>query len=113
MKFIIKELDESNVRDVIDFEFDSEREVDSRLILGLENNRLTYTTINISPYTKRYPPDEFDYSAILQDPEKTAFIAYVEDQVAGQLILRRNWNAFANGSTKGRWSCVRNWRTFT
>ena len=95
MDFIIKELDESVIRDVIDCKFDGEREVDSKLILSLENNRLTYTPINVSPYMKRYPPDEFDYDAILKDPEKTAFIAYVDGRVAGQIILRRNWNLFA------------------
>ena len=61
MNFIIKELDESSIPDVLNCKFDTEREVNSKLLLSLENNRLTYSITDIPPFTKRYPPDEFDY----------------------------------------------------
>ena len=93
MQFVIKELDSSLVKDLhrIDEEFD----IESRLVLHLENGRLTYTTVNIPPKKKRYPPDDFDYTTYPDNPEKTAFLAYVDGQIAGQLILRLNWNRFS------------------
>ena len=93
MEFIIKELDENIVKDL--HRCNSEFVIDSKLVLHYENDRLTYTTVSLPAYTKRYPPDEIDYTAYVNNPEKTAFIAYVVGQVAGQLILRRNWNRFA------------------
>jgi ribosomal protein S18 acetylase RimI-like enzyme len=44
---------------------------------------------------KHYEPDNLDYSEYIGSPEKTAFLAYVDGQVVGQLLLRRSWNKFA------------------
>ena len=93
MEFVIKELDSSLVKDIhrIDDEFD----IDSKFVLHLEDNRLSYTTVSIPHKTKRYPPDDFDYSTYPDDPEKGVFLAYVDGQIAGELLLRINWNKFA------------------
>ena len=93
MDFIIKELDISIVKDIhrIDDEFD----IDSRLVLQLEDNQLSYTIVNVPPEKKRYPPDDFDYTTYPDDPEKGVFLAYVDGRVAGELLLRLNWNRFA------------------
>ena len=93
MKFIIKELDNNMVRDI--HKVDNEFDIVSRLVLCLENGCLSYTTVGVSPEKKRYPPDEVDYTTYVDNPEKAVFLAYVDGQVAGELILRRNWNKFA------------------
>jgi ribosomal protein S18 acetylase RimI-like enzyme len=93
MEFVIRELDQSIVRDLN--RCNSEFVVDSKLILRFENNRLCYTTVSVPEYTKRYAPETVDYSAYVGNPEKTAYLAYVDGQVAGQIVLRRNWNRFA------------------
>ena len=93
MDFIIKELDDRLLKDL--HQIDEEFDIDSKLVLQLDNDELTYKTVNIPHRTKRYPPDDFDYTTYPDNPEKTAFLAYVSDQVAGQLILRVNWNRFA------------------
>ena len=93
MDFIIKELDGSLVKDL--HQIDEEFDIDSKLILQLDNNKLTYTTISIPHRKKRYAPDDFDYSTYPDNPEKTAFLAYVGGQVAGQLILHKHWSRFA------------------
>ena len=93
MNFIIKELDSSMVKDI--HQVDNEFDIVSKLVLRLEDNRLSYTTVSIPPKKKRYPPDDFDYTTYPDDPEKTAFLAYVDGQVAGQLILHIHWNRFA------------------
>ena len=93
MKHIIKELDHSLVKDI--HRIDNKTDIDSKLILHLDDNRLSYTTVNVPHTTKRFPHDDFEYTTYPDDPEKTAFLAYVDGQVAGELILRKNWNRFA------------------
>ena len=88
--FIIKELDKSLLKDIsrINNEFD----IDSKLIVSLDNDCLTYTTVSVPYHTKRLSQDEYDYTGYPDDPEKTAFLAYVSDRVAGELVMRKNWN---------------------
>ncbi len=93
MEFVIRELDSSIVKDI--HQVDDEFDIVSKLVLRLEDGRLSYTTVSIPPKTKRYPPDDFDYATYVDNPEKTVFLAYVDGQVVGQIILRRNWNRFA------------------
>jgi streptothricin acetyltransferase len=93
MEIVIKELNESIVRDI--HRVDNEFEIVSKLVLHLKDGRLSYTTVSIPPKKKRYPPDDYDYTPYVNNPEKTAFLAYIEGQVAGELILHRHWNKFA------------------
>ncbi len=90
---IIKELDAGSVKDL--HQIDEEFVIDSRLVLKLENKLITFTIVSIPPYTKHYPPDDFNYSTYVNNPDKTAFLAYSDGRIAGQLILSRHWNAFA------------------
>jgi len=91
--FIIKELDDSIVKDL--HTIDEEFVIDARLELKYENHQLTYEPVPVAPRTKRYPPDDYNYTAYINNPDKTAFLAYSGNRVAGQLILHRHWNAFA------------------
>lgn len=36
-----------------------------------------------------------DYASYIDNPEKTVFFAYIDEQLTGQIILRKNWNGFA------------------
>ncbi len=92
--FIIKELDKSIVKDL--HQIDEEFVIDARLVLKLdENNRLSYDIVSVPPHTKRYSPDDYDYTTYVNNSEKTAFLAYVDGRVTGQLILHHHWNNFA------------------
>jgi ribosomal protein S18 acetylase RimI-like enzyme len=44
---------------------------------------------------KRYEQDDVDYSTYMNIPERTIFLAHVGEKVAGQIILRKNWNKYA------------------
>jgi streptothricin acetyltransferase len=70
--------------------------IDSRAVLYYDNSHLSYTTIPVPAYRKKYEPEtpEF-YSDCIDNPDKVGFIAYIDNQVVGQLILRRSWNRFA------------------
>jgi streptothricin acetyltransferase len=45
-------------------------------------------------YEKRYSDDEADYSEYIGSPDKVVFMAYIGNQCAGQIRLRRNWNKY-------------------
>ena len=93
MEVVIKELDERNVGDI--GTCDGEFTVDSKLVLHAENNEIRYTTISVPSFKKRYRQDEVDYAAYVDHPDKTAFLAYVNGQMAGHIILRKYWNRYA------------------
>ena len=93
MEIIISEIDKSSIKALN--KCDSAFVVDSRLILHYENGRLSYTVASMPKYTKRYEPQNLDYSTYINNPEKTAFIAYADSKPIGQIIIRKNWNRFA------------------
>lgn len=93
MEITVRELDEQNLSDV--GRCDGEFVVDSRLVLHVEDGEIAYSTVPVPRYRKRYPPEDVDPAAFLVDLRKTIFLAYVEGQIAGQIILRESWNRFA------------------
>jgi streptothricin acetyltransferase len=93
MEFVIRELDDSIVKDIN--KCDSAFVVDSKIVPRYENGQVGSTVVSVPGYVKRYEPDSLDYTSYIGNPEKTAYLAYIDGEVAGQLILRRNWNRFA------------------
>jgi streptothricin acetyltransferase len=69
--------------------------VETKLRLHAMDEVLTYSSVPAHPFLKRYPPDQLEYSNYIDNPEKTIFLAYLDEQLAGQIILRKNWNGYA------------------
>lgn len=93
MELVIKELDEINLKDV--GQVDDEFVIDSQLMLHAENNQTHYTIVDRPLTKKRYDQDEVDYAAYLDQPDRRVYLAYVDGTVAGQIVLRQNWNNYA------------------
>jgi ribosomal protein S18 acetylase RimI-like enzyme len=93
MTIIVCELNEQNIQDVN--KCDGTFTVDSKIILQAEKDDIRYTVVSVLPYQKRYPSDEIDYTTYLAKPDKTIYFAYMDRQLAGQIILRKNWNQYA------------------
>ncbi len=93
MNITIQQLNEQNFCDVN--RCDGTFTVDSRLVIHAENDVILYTVVSVPPYQKRYPAEELDYPAYLNHPDKAIFFAHAEGQLAGQVILRKNWNHYA------------------
>ena len=93
MKITIQKLDERNFHDLN--RCDGTFTVKSRLVVHTENDAIHYTVVDVPPYQKRYPTEVIDYTTYLTHPDKAIFLAYVDGQLAGQLILRENWNRYA------------------
>ena len=63
--------------------------------MNVENDQIRYKVMKMPATRKRYGKDDIDYATYIGDPETTVFLAYIEKQIAGQIILRKNWNNYA------------------
>ena len=93
MNLSLQPLDEHNLRDVN--RCDNTFTVDSRLVLQAEDAVIRYTVVAVPPYQKRYPVEALDYTPYLTDPDKAIFFAKADGRLAGQVIVRKNWNHYA------------------
>lgn len=93
MEIIIREITQDTIQHVN--QCDSSFTVDSKLVLSAENSRISYTIVDIPTYLKQYQPDEGDYSKYVSNPDKTIFLAYVNNEPAGQVRIMKYWNGYA------------------
>ncbi|HVN15366.1 MAG TPA: GNAT family N-acetyltransferase [Anaerolineales bacterium] len=93
MNIIIHELSEQNIQVVN--RFDNTFLINSKLILRVESGMISYEVVDVPPYEKIYPYDEIDPHSYLNNPERTIFFAYADNEPAGQIRLKKNWNEYA------------------
>lgn len=89
----IKALDPFNLSDA--GQCDGMFLVDNKLVLSVENDIIHYTIASTPPYEKQYPSEETDWSQYIANPDKAVFLAYIEERIAGQIILSHHWNHYA------------------
>ncbi|SDY88574.1 MULTISPECIES: GNAT family N-acetyltransferase [unclassified Bacillus (in: firmicutes)] len=100
MDIVIRKLE---LEDLNEFpEIDDSFTVDSKLVLSLGaiNQQIEYTVQEIPSYEKNYSDDiykgdEIDYSEYVNNPDQIIFLAVMNHQIIGMIILKRNWNGFA------------------
>jgi ribosomal protein S18 acetylase RimI-like enzyme len=93
MKINICKMDHQNFQDLN--QCDGMFTVASQLVLNIENGKLGYNIVSVSPYEKRYPIDEINASDYINNPEKVVFFAYADGELAGQIRILKWWNAYA------------------
>ncbi|CAG7628139.1 GNAT family N-acetyltransferase [Paenibacillus allorhizosphaerae] len=99
MDIVITELNADNVKEIqpIDDGFI----VDCRLVLSVENDRISYTIEQIPSYEKRYADDpdraeeDSDYSEYLHRPDRVIYLAFADHRFAGLIQLKKHWNNYA------------------
>jgi ribosomal protein S18 acetylase RimI-like enzyme len=69
--------------------------VEAELHLHAESGQIRTTLHPVTPYVKSYPPDELDPVSYADSPDKAGFLAYVDGESAGQILLREYWNGYA------------------
>ena len=69
--------------------------VEAELCLAAEDGRISYTVQPVTPYEKRYGPEVHDAQAYTSKPDHAAWLAYVDGQLAGQILVHENWNRLA------------------
>lgn len=95
MNLTIQEVNENNLQDVCGFP--SRLKVDSILMPIFQNGQMIYEIQNLSAsYEKTYPEEDEMNESYLSDSNKTAFLAYVEGELAGQVLLEKYWNQYAH-----------------
>lgn len=90
--FHILRLDAAHLGDV--FHADSQFLITRRLLPLADETGLSYRIVPCPPRAKSYEPEEIDISSYLDDPDRAIYLAYAQDQLAGQIILRKYWNAY-------------------
>ena len=93
MNIIIEEINPHNAKDLNTV--DNRFSVVGRLACFIEDDQINYKVVKTPEHEKRYRVDQFDVTTYKDDPDKTILLAYVDGQIAGQIILRRNWNNYA------------------
>lgn len=93
MHFDIREINEENSGNTNKYK--SEFIVESKLDLYMVNNEVKYTIVPVSAYKKVYEEDDIDSSDCIKNKNKTIYFAYVNDEIAGQIILKKYWNNYA------------------
>ncbi len=93
MKITIREMDESSSQSIK--KYGSSFEVTSKLVLHAENGKIRYTVVHVPPYTKQYGAERVDPDTYIASSDRIVFLAYVDDKLAGQIRVYKNWNAFA------------------
>jgi ribosomal protein S18 acetylase RimI-like enzyme len=69
--------------------------VEAELRLTAEDGRIGYSVEPVTPYVKRYGPEVYDAQAYIEKPDHAAWLAYVNGQLAGQILVHEHWNRFA------------------
>jgi len=67
--------------------------VHSRLVIGIENEKLFYTIIPVEPYERDVPAEDVEYG--FDDTGPTIFFAEADGKLAGRIKMLRWWNRFA------------------
>ena len=73
--------------------FSRKSQVTSRLVLGIENEKLVYNIVPVEPYERDVHAEDIDYGFDEADP--TIFFAEAAGKLAGRIKMMRWWNQFA------------------
>ena len=93
MHITIREIDKDTLQDAN--QCNGDFTVDSKLILHVEDGVIHYSVVRVQPYVKQYGFEQDDYSDFISNSESTVYFAYVDGLLAGQIVLKRNWNNYA------------------
>lgn len=67
--------------------------VHSRLVLGIQDEKLTYSIVAVEPYERDVFAEDVDYG--FDETGPTIFFAEVDGKLAGRIKMMRWWNRFA------------------
>lgn len=73
--------------------FSRKSAVTSRLVLAIENEKLTYTIVPVEPYERDVHAEDTEYG--FDDSGPTIFFAEAEGKLAGRIKMLKWWNRFA------------------
>jgi len=67
-----------------------------KLVPSLSNGEWMYSEILLDkPYEKCYEPDEWEFSAYIDNDQRIIFLAFDGQECVGQIVLKEDWNRYA------------------
>jgi streptothricin acetyltransferase len=93
MDIQIRQMDSQSIHQVDQFNRNSI--VNSKLVLQVENNQLSYSIVLVEPYEKILSVDTEDYNTFIDNPQKVIFFADISGTPVGQIKMIPWWNKFA------------------
>lgn len=69
--------------------------VDAVLEIGPPGFGERLVFIPVEPYEKQYDTEKIDITAYIGSNERTAYFAFSQNDMVGQVVLRKNWNQIA------------------
>lgn len=93
MDIRIRQMDSQSIHQVDRFNRNSM--VNSKLLLHLEENQLTYSIVPVEPHEKVLSIDTEDYTTFIDNPQKVIFFADADGEPVGQIKIVPWWNKFA------------------
>jgi streptothricin acetyltransferase len=91
MEIVIREIDKGESPQTASFSRKSP--VSSRLVLGIDDEKITYTILPVEPYERDVPVEDTDYG--FDDAGPTIFFAELDGKLAGRIKMLQWWNRFA------------------
>jgi len=88
----IQPVDETNLHEIN--RVDGTFTIDSRLVPYTQDGKIDYSIEGVQPHPKGYPAEKFDWNTFIDNPDKAIYLAYMDGQLAGQIILWKNWNGY-------------------
>ena len=92
MQISIRPMDSQSLHQVDHFYRNSI--VNSKLVLHVQDNKISYSIVPIEPYEKILNVDAEDYNTFIDNPQKVIFFADVDGQPVGQIKMVPWWNKF-------------------
>ena len=84
----IKEVNTTNVSDIN--MMDNSFEIKSKIVPGIKDGAFVFTIVEANGlHYRTYPDDKFDYTTYIKNPDKVAYLAYINHEAIGQIILGR------------------------
>ena len=93
MNIQIRKMDSQSIHQVDQFNRNSI--VTSKLVLNMDDGKLTYSIVPVEPYEKILTVDAEEYTTFINNPEKVIFFAEVDGRLVGQIKVIPWWNKFA------------------
>lgn len=93
MNITIRQMDSGSIQHVD--QFDRNSIVSAKMVLSLQEGRLTYSIVPVEPYEKKLSVDTEDYTDFIDHPQKAIFFAEVNGKPVGQIKVVPWWNKLA------------------
>lgn len=89
----VKEVNAKNANDINTM--DNSFGIKSRIVPSIKDGDFVFAILEVKGLHYRMPDDKFDLATYVNNPDRVAYLAYINNKAVGQIVLKRWWNKFA------------------